>query len=116
MVQAGLVAPVPEPVAETGLCKWAPLLCDQEQADGIRRYVPKKPQVGAIDQNSEGVFERPEKVRQTLHLPAAVHDQLRDLAHRNRTSQQKLIRRALNLLFAGEQLPTWEELEPPKKR
>jgi hypothetical protein len=86
-----------------------------EQADGIRRYVPKKPQI-AIDHRGEDAIERPEKVRQTLHLPAAVHDQLRDLAHRNRTSQQKLIRRALNLLFADEQLPSWEQLVPPKKR
>ena len=87
-----------------------------EQADGIRRYVPKKPQAGTLDHDSEHTIERPEKVRQTLHLPAAVHDQLRDLAHRNRTSQQKLIRRALNLLFAAEQLPAWEQLVPPKKR
>ena len=86
-----------------------------EQADGIRRYVPKKPQVGTIDNDGEDALERPEKVRQTLHLPAAVHDQLRDLAHRNRTSQQKLIRCALNLLFAAEQLPTWEQLVPPKR-
>lgn len=86
-----------------------------KQSDGIHRYVPKKPPADAPGGDG-GLPDRPEKVRQTLHLPAAVHDQLRDLAHRNRTSQQKLIRRALNMLFAAEQLPSWERLAPSKKR
>jgi len=49
--------------------------------------------------------------RQTLYLPPAVHEQLRLLAFNRRTSQQELIRKGLNLLFALEGLPSWEALE-----
>jgi hypothetical protein len=87
-----------------------------EQAEGVGRYVPKKPPVGAGQDAEHPPEDRPDKVRQTLHLPSAVHDQLRDLAHRNRRSQQKLIKKALNMLFAANHLPSWEQLAPPPKR
>ena len=49
--------------------------------------------------------------RQTLYLPSAVHEQLRHLAFNRKESQQELFRQGLNLLFAREGLPSWEELE-----
>jgi hypothetical protein len=49
--------------------------------------------------------------RQTLYLPPAVHEQLRHLAFNRKESQQELFRQGLNLLFAREGLPSWEELE-----
>ena len=49
--------------------------------------------------------------RQTLYLPPVVHEQLRLLAFQRKLSQQELFRRGLNLLFAREGLPSWEELE-----
>ena len=49
--------------------------------------------------------------RQTLYLPPAVHEQLRLLAFQRKLSQQELFRQGLNLLFAREGLPSWEELE-----
>lgn len=52
--------------------------------------------------------------RQTLYLPIAVHDQIRDLAHAKRCSQQELFRRALDHLFAEEGLPSWGELTKRK--
>jgi hypothetical protein len=55
------------------------------------------------------------KVRQTLHLPVAVHEQLRQLAYQKRVSQQALFRRALNMLFEDEKMKLWEELDPKPK-
>jgi len=54
--------------------------------------------------------------RQTLYLPPAVHEQLRLLAFNRRESQQELFRQGLNLLFAREGMPSWEELEAKGKR
>ena len=48
--------------------------------------------------------------RQTLYMPAQVHEQLRDLAHTERVSQQKLIREAVDMLFANRGLKSWDEL------
>jgi hypothetical protein len=56
------------------------------------------------------------KVRQTLHLPPAVHQQLRELAFRKRVSQQELFRRALDLLFKDEKVKLWDELVSPKPK
>ena len=50
-------------------------------------------------------------VRQTFYLPPAIHDQFRDLAHSKRVTQQELFRRAANLLFEQEGLPSWQELK-----
>jgi hypothetical protein len=49
--------------------------------------------------------------RQTLYLPPVVHEQLRLLAFQRKLSQQELFRQGLNLLFAREGLPSWEDLE-----
>ena len=49
--------------------------------------------------------------RQTLYLPPTVHEQLRLLAFQRKLSQQELFRQGLDLLFAREGLPSWEELE-----
>jgi hypothetical protein len=57
-----------------------------------------------------------DKVRQTLHLPAAVHEQLRELSFRHRISQQQLFRRALDLLFKDLNAKSWDELAPPKRK
>jgi hypothetical protein len=54
--------------------------------------------------------------RQTLYLPPAVHEQLRLLAFNRRESQQELFRQGLNLLFACEGLPSWEEIEEKTRR
>ena len=53
--------------------------------------------------------------RQTLYLPPAVHEQLRQLAFNRKISQQELFRQSLNLLFAREGLSSWEELEEEAK-
>lgn len=54
--------------------------------------------------------------RQTFYLPLAVHDQFRDLSHAKRCSQQELFRRAADLLFAQEGLPSWGQLAPAKSK
>ena len=61
------------------------------------------------------VEEEKASVRQTLYLPKAVHDQIRDAAHAKRHSQQELFRQALNLWFAQEGLASWEELTGSRK-
>ena len=53
--------------------------------------------------------------RQTLYLPPVVHEQLRLLAFQRKLSQQELFRQGLDLLFAREGLPSWEELEEGAK-
>ena len=47
--------------------------------------------------------------RQTLYLPFGVHDQLRDIAHANRISQQQIFRDALDLYFTSHGYPSWDE-------
>jgi hypothetical protein len=47
--------------------------------------------------------------RQTLYLPFGVHDQLRDIAHTNRISQQQIFRDALDLYFTSNGYPSWDE-------
>lgn len=54
--------------------------------------------------------------RQTLYLPFGVHDQLRDIAHDKRISQQEVFRRALDLYFAQEGLPNWDEAKKKGER
>ena len=49
-------------------------------------------------------------MRQTLYLPAPVHDQIRDAAHAKRVSQQKIFQAALDLWFEAEGLKSWAEL------
>jgi hypothetical protein len=79
-------------------------------ADGL-----PKPQPATSDAEPEVETEtETEKVRQTLHLPRAVHNQLRDLAYTQRTSQQKLIQHALDLLFVKHGMKPWRELVPKK--
>jgi hypothetical protein len=56
------------------------------------------------------VPEEKTSVRQTLYLPKAVHDQIREAAHANRVSQQEIFRQALDLWFSREGLASWEEL------
>ena len=56
------------------------------------------------------VEEEKASVRQTLYLPKAVHDQIRDAAHAKRCSQQELFRQALDLWFSQEGLPSWKDL------
>jgi hypothetical protein len=53
--------------------------------------------------------EGADKIRQTLYLPPGVHDQLRDYAYAHRISMQKIVRDALDLWFADNGLPSWEE-------
>ena len=54
--------------------------------------------------------EKEKIVRQTLYLRESVHDVLRDLAHTERTSQQRLFHEALDLLFQQRGLPRQDEI------
>lgn len=47
--------------------------------------------------------------RQTLYLPRGVHEQLREAAFTKRVSMQEVIRQALNVCFADNGLPSWDE-------
>ena len=53
--------------------------------------------------------------RQTLYLPHGVHEQLREAAFAKRISMQEVIRRGLDLWFAQEGLPAWEEAKRRKR-
>jgi hypothetical protein len=78
-----------------------------------KRPQPQEPAPIALEDNEA---DAKDKVRQTLHLPVAVHEQLRELAFRKRMSQQKLFKLALDLLFKAEQAKSWDELAPPKSK
>jgi hypothetical protein len=53
--------------------------------------------------------------RQTLYLPHGVHEQLREAAFAKRISMQEVIRRGLDLWFAQEGLPSWDEAKRLKR-
>jgi hypothetical protein len=57
------------------------------------------------------ITEEKASVRQTLYLPKAVHDQIRDAAHEKRISQQEIFRQALDMWFEQEGLASWDELK-----
>ena len=67
-----------------------------------------------VPSQEEEAHDDKDTKRQTLYLPIAVHDQIRDIAHAKRCSQQELFRRALDHLFAEEGLPSWGELTKRK--
>jgi hypothetical protein len=96
----------------------------KEHQESVRRAVrtsipsnkPKQPEPAKEPEASADDADTKGKVRQTLHLPPAVHEQLRQLAFRKRVSQQELFRRALDLLFTDETVPLWDELVNPKPK
>ena len=47
---------------------------------------------------------RPDTVQQTLYLPPAVHDQLRDLAHVERVKMHALVMEGLDAVFRARGL------------
>lgn len=53
--------------------------------------------------------------RQTIYMPFAVHDQLRELAFIERTSQQELIREAMDMLFEARGRRSWSDLKAEPK-
>ena len=75
----------------------------------IKDAVAKLPQ-RVVKAEIEQAIEEKAKVRQTLYLPAPVHDQIRDAAHAKRVSQQKIFQAALDLWFEAEGLKSWAEL------
>jgi hypothetical protein len=92
----------------------------KDDTPSIRRSVerlplrkPKAPEHVPLEHDDGDLKD---KVRQTLHLPVAVHDQLRQLSFHHRVSQQELFRRALNLLFEQMKAKSWDELVPPKPK
>jgi len=48
--------------------------------------------------------------RQTLYMPPQVHDQMRELAYVERTTQQDLMREAMDMMFKARGKKTWKEL------
>jgi hypothetical protein len=68
--------------------------------------LPKK----VAQETAQIVPEEKSSVRQTLYLPKAVHDQIRDAAHAKRISQQEIFRQALDLWFVQEGIASWEAL------
>jgi hypothetical protein len=75
--------------------------------------LPRKIVKAEIEQ-AMGEADKP-VVRQTLYLPKAVHDQLREAAFAKRISQQEIFRQALDLWFDSEGLPAWSSLAPAVK-
>lgn len=79
--------------------------------NSLRAAVGGLPKITAADrENATEIDLRDGVRRQTFYLPAAVHDQFRELAHTKRCSQNELFRRAADLLFAQEGFPSWKEL------
>jgi len=76
----------------------------------ISTAVAGLPKRHTADDLQAAIPEEKASVRQTLYLPKAVHDQIRDAAHARRFSQQELFRQALDLWFEREGLASWEEL------
>lgn len=83
--------------------------------DGMRAAVGTLPRRRVEPEVEEALQDHKDLKRQTLYLPFAVHDQLRDLAHVKRISQQELFRRALDMLFESEGLRSWDELRGKRK-
>lgn len=75
----------------------------------IKDAVSKLPQ-RVVKAEIEQALQEKAQVRQTLYLPAAVHDQIRDAAHAKRISQQKIFQAALDMWFEAEGLKSWAEL------
>src|SRR5215475_8902439 len=78
---------------------------------GLKNTVSALPKRRAAEPvESEPVDQSGNKVkRQTLYLPFGVHDQLREAAFSKRISQQEIVRAALDLWFAQEGMPSWDE-------
>jgi hypothetical protein len=53
---------------------------------------------------------RPDTVQQTLYLPPAVHDQLRELAHIERVKMHALVMEGLDALFRARGLKSIADL------
>ncbi len=77
---------------------------------GIKGAVARLPQRVVKAEIEQAIGDEKAKVRQTLYLPRAVHDQIRDAAHEKRISQQEIFRQALDLWFAQDGLASWDEL------
>jgi hypothetical protein len=54
--------------------------------------------------------------RQTLYLPPEVYEQIRQITHTDRISQQKFFREAIDMAFAARGMKGWEELSPSRRR
>jgi hypothetical protein len=79
--------------------------------EGAVKGLPKKPEA---EQSGPLPKEERDVIRQTFYMPRGVHDQIRELAFKERCSQQELFRRGMNLLFKQEGLASWEELKREK--
>lgn len=78
----------------------------------MKRLVTGLPKPRTDDDVADDIsHDEPSVRRQTLYMPPRVHDQLRELAFTERKSQQRLIREALNMLFADRGCATWDELK-----
>jgi hypothetical protein len=53
--------------------------------------------------------------RQTLYLPPAVYEQIRDQTIHDRISQQEFFRRVFDFYFRRHGMKGWDELEGKKK-
>lgn len=71
------------------------------------------------------VVPEPEKTdergyrRQTLYLPPALYEWVRDTSHARRISQQKLFREVFNCYFTEKGVKSWDEFvkeKPPVKK
>ena len=76
--------------------------------------LPKRQEI-LEDDESEDKKER-KVVRQTFHIPPAVHEQIREYCHEHQISQAKFYRKGIDMLFIKLGLPTWNELAPPKRK
>ena len=88
-------------------------MAKESKTSAAIKSLPKRAESEADDPAFEDRKDPTEK-RQSLYLPIPVHEQLRELAYTKRVSQQELFRRALDMLFADEGLPSWDELAPRK--
>lgn len=77
---------------------------------GMRATISSLPKLTADEPKPSRMDEDGRDLkRQTLYLPLGVHDQLREAAFSKRISMQKIVRQALDMWFADEGLPSWDE-------
>ena len=79
---------------------------EQRQQEQLKATISRLPKPLTEEIAAEIDEDGRDLKRQTLYLPRGVHDQLREFAFTKRVSMQEVVRRALDMLFTDNGLPS----------
>jgi hypothetical protein len=74
----------------------------------VTPFSPQEPQ--PPDPERSAARRRPRTIQQTVYLPPAVHDQLRELAFSERVKMHSILMEGLDLVFRARGLKRLDEL------